>query len=199
MRLKIAGLWVIGVPAVMVTLAFGFYYLILDWHGRPACHKVIMGAFDEWMSANGMDTDSRTNSFPNVNGVGKDSLNSIRSGLGGYMDWANDYCYVPGLRQDDPGSFILMYYHCPTRWTWHGGPPTVFKEKAWIVVPVDFAFWGGRSPEGPGEMSERISTQAFKMRLRNTIEFVRTNARPNWQTVVAEHTRVLEAVERASP
>jgi hypothetical protein len=157
-----------------------------------------MGAFDEWMTANGMDANSRTNSFPNVNGVGKDSLNLIRSEMGGYMDWAKDCHYVPGLRQDDPGRLVLMYYCRPTRWTWHGVPPTIFRQKAWIVVPVDFAFWGGRSPEGPGEMSERISTEEFKRRLKETIEFVRTNARPNWQTVVTEHTKVLEEVDRGA-
>jgi hypothetical protein len=195
MRLKKTRLWVVGVPAVIVGLAFGFYYVILDWHGRPVCHKVVMGAFDEWISANGMDTNSRTNSFPNVNGMGKESLDSIRNGMNGYMEWAKDYRYIPGLRENDPGKLILMYYSRPTRWTWHGGPPTVFKEKAWIVVPVDFAFWGDRTPEGPGELSERISTKEFKTRLRATIDFVRTNARPNWQTVVAEHTKVLEEVE----
>jgi hypothetical protein len=196
MRLKITRLWVAGALIAAVGLAVGYYYLILDWKGRPVCHKVVMVAFDEWMIANGMDTNSRTNSFPNVNGVGKDSLDSIRDAMGGYMDWVRDYRYVPGLRENDPGQLILMYYCRPTRWTWHGAPPTVLKEKAWMVVPVDFAI-GDRRPEGSGELSERISPEEFKRRLRETIDFVRTNARPNWQSVVAEHTKFLEAVESA--
>jgi hypothetical protein len=78
---------------------------------------------------------------------------------------------------------------------WHGPPPTIFKDKAWIVVPVDFKM-GGRSPAGAGELSERVSFDEFQRRLRCTLDYVRTNERPNWQTIVAEHTEFLESVER---
>src|SRR6266404_5514943 len=131
MRLKTNGLWVIAAPAVIVSLALGFYYLILDWHWHPVCHKQVMGAFTVWM----MDNKQR-NTFPNANGISQASLDLIRNEMGGSMDWAKDYRYIPGLRQDDPGRLIIMYMSRPTRWTWHGAPPTVFKEKAWIVVPV---------------------------------------------------------------
>lgn len=33
----------------------------------------------------------------------------------------------------------------PTRWAWHGPPPSMFAEKAWIIVPVDMKFYGSRS------------------------------------------------------
>jgi hypothetical protein len=54
-------------------------------------------------------------------------------------------------------SAVLMYLDRPTRWTWHGVPPTIFKEKALIIVPADIA-GGGRPKSGPGELSERVST-----------------------------------------
>ena len=67
-----------------------------------------------------------------------------------------------------------------------------FKEKKWLVVPVDFGL--GRPVQG--ELSERITTDDFKRRLGATIDFVRTNQRPNWQTVVAEHTKFLQSLEQ---
>ena len=145
MRLKTTGLWIAGVLAIMVGLCLGYYNFILDWQGRPFCHKQIMFAFSSWMGTDGVDISSKTNAFPNVNGASQESLASIRDEMNGYMDWAKDYRYIPGLRGDDPGDLVLMYVDRPTRWTWHGMPPTVFKEKAWIVVPVDFAM-GGRRP-----------------------------------------------------
>lgn len=50
---------------------------------------------------------------------------------------------------------------------------------------------------GVGEMSERLTTEEFKRRLGETIEFVRTNARPHWQEIVAEQTKFLESMEHA--
>jgi hypothetical protein len=132
--------------------------------------------------------------FPNVNGNSRDSLYAISNGMGGYMDWVKDYGYVPGLREDDPGELVLMYFNHPTRWAWHGVPPTIFKEKAWILIPVDFA-QGMRPRSGPGEESERVSFDDFRNRLRRTIDFVRTNERPNWQTIVAEQTKFLNSID----
>ena len=180
--------------AIVVVMALGYYRFILDWEGRPFCHKQFMLAFKTWMQDNGMDANSGKNPFPNVNGRGKDSLAAIREYMGDYMGWTNGYRYVPGLREDDPGELVLMYFDRPTRWTWHGPPATIFKKKAWIVVPVDFAM-GSRRPSGPGELSERIPVGEFRSRLRRTIDFVRTNERPNWQTIVAEHTKFLESTE----
>jgi hypothetical protein len=54
---------------------------------------------------------------------------------------------------------------------------------------------GGRPPSGPGELSERVSLAEFRSRLQRTLDFVRTNERPNWQTIVAEHAKFLDAVE----
>jgi len=188
MRLRTKGLWVIATPPVVVSLALGYYYGILDWQGQPVCHKQVTGALMAWMMDNGMKAESHIDSFPNAGGFSKNSLDLIANEMGGTMDWAKGYRYIAGLKEDDPGELILMYIDRPTRWTWHGAPPTIFKKKAWLVVTVGF------SPSGEGELSERISTEEFKRRLNGTIDFVRTNARPNWQTVVAEHTKFLEGL-----
>ena len=174
--------------AVLVGMPLGYYHLILDWDGRPFCHKQVNLAFRIWME------DRKTNAFPNVEGVDRASLAVIQDEMGGDMVWAQNYRYIPGLQEGDPGHLILMYINRPTRWTWHGPAPTIFKERAWIVVPVDFAF-GGRQPSGPGELSERVTPEEFKRRLKETIDFVRTNARPHWRTIVAEHTKFLESTE----
>ena len=120
--------------------------------------------------------------------------------MGGYMVWAKDYNYVPGLRENDPADLVLMYFNRPTRWNWHGHPPTIFKEKAWIIIPVDFDMGVNFRPHTGqgGECSERVSLDEFRSRLRRTLDFVRTNERPNWQTVVAEHSKFLESIEHVA-
>jgi hypothetical protein len=184
--------WVFTGLVVLVGLAVIYYNSILDWQERPCCHKGIMLSLKAWMDEKGMGANSNTNSFPNVRGASRDSLLAIREEMGGRMDWAENYRYVPGLCENDPGQLLLMYLDRPTRWIWHGQPRTVFKEKKWLVVPVDFGL--GRPVQG--ELSERVSADEFKRRLRATIDFVRTNQRPNWQTVVAEHTKFLQSLEQ---
>lgn len=194
MRPKQVILWITGTLTVLIVLSFGYYHFVLDWKGRPTCHSAIMVAFMTAMHEPGINFANDPKPFPNVKGVGRDSLATIRDGMAGYMDWVKDYGYVPGLREDDPGDLVLMYFNRPTRWTWHAAPPSIFKEKAWILVPVDFA-QGMRPRSGPGEESERVSLEEFRNRLRRTLDYVRTNERPNWQTVVVEHTRFLDSIE----
>ena len=196
MRLKRSIRGLIFTLVVLVCAPIFFYNFILDWHDRPYCHKQVMGALLTWMSEKGVDINTFTNEFPNVGGVGRDSLAVINDEMAS-TNWSQNYRYVPGLRENDPGYLVLMYLDRPTRWTWHGRPPTIFKDKDWILVPVDFAM-GGRHLSGPGELSERVTTDEFKRRLRETIDFVRTNARPNWQTIVAEQTKFLESIESSS-
>ena len=62
-------------------------------------------------------------------------------------------------------------------------------------MPEPFAPPEGRPPSGPGELSERVSLDEFRSRLRRTLDFVRTNERPHWQTVVAEHGKFLDSIE----
>lgn len=193
MHTKRTKLWFGAAILGVVGLALGYYYVILDWRARPFCHKQIMLALKQWTMTAGEGTNiyRPNNAFPNISGKSMDSLAEIHKEMGN-MKWASGYRYVPGLREHDPGDLILMYVDRPTRWTWHGSTPTIFKDKAWIVVPVDFAD-GGRTPSGPGESSERISVEEFRNRLKRTLDFVRTNERPHWQSVVAEHTKFLES------
>jgi hypothetical protein len=187
MRLKRSTQWVGGGFAAL-ALGLGYYCLILDWQGRPFCHKQIDGAFMEWMGEHGGNVNSHTNAYPNTDGKGAESLAAI----GQYMrdmDWARNYRYVPGLRQDDPPDLVLLYLDRPTRWVWHGQPPTVFRQEAWMIIPLDW-----RPVPGSGELSEQVSLGEFRARLKRTLDFVRTNERPNWQTVVAEHTKFLDSI-----
>lgn len=177
-------------------LSLVWHQFFLDWDGKPFCHKQIFGAFMNWSEGNGSDINSRAKPFPNVHGQGKESLAAIRDAFDGEMDWANDYKYVPGLKQDDPGDLVLMYFDRPTRWITHVVPSSLLTETAWIIVPVDFTM-SGRPLSGQGEMSERVSLDEFRARLKRTLDFVRKNKRPNWQTVVAEHTAFLDELERA--
>lgn len=197
MRLKRPILWTIGTLAVLIVSALAYYHFILDGEGRPFCHKQIMFGFMNSMNDSGANSTKGPKTFPNVKGVGRDSLITISNDMAN-MNWAKDYNYVPGLQEDDPGDLVLMYVNRPTRWTWHGSPPTIFKDKAWIIVPLDFTL-GDRPQTGPGEDSERVSEGEFSRRLKCTVDFVRTNNRPNWQTVVAEHSKFLDSIEHTTP
>jgi hypothetical protein len=178
-----------GAAFVYIVLGVAYYYFILDREGRPYCHKQFYLAFKTWMD------DRSTNAFPNTVGRSADSLAEIQEEMGGSTNWAAHYRYVPGLYEDDPGDLILMYFDSPTRWKWHGPSPTIFQEKAWIIVPADFT-QSSRRVSHSGELNEWVPTQEFCNRLQRTIDFVRTNQRPNWGTVVAEHTEFLDSIKR---
>lgn len=185
-----------GALVVVAVLAIGFYFFILDWDGRPFCHKQVYAGMSMWVKYGGEREGSETNGFPNIGGESVGSLAAINEYMGRQTNWGRTYKYIPGLRESDPGDLILMYLDQPTRWTWHGRPPTIFKDKAWIVVPVDFTMsWPQRKTSG--ELSERISLDEFKTRLKRTLDFVRTNERPHWRAVVAEHTKFLDSIGRA--
>jgi hypothetical protein len=180
MRIPRLILWPIIALGALLGAAAVYYNFILDWQGRPYCHKQIMLALLTWAG------EGRTNALPNVRGLSWESILAFKDEMAG-TNWAQHYRYIPGLRQDDPGDLLLLYMDQPTRWVWHGSPPTVWRKKAWLVVRFDF--------EGPGECSERVPTAEFTRRLRQTLDFIRTNERPNWQTIVAEHERFLKRVE----
>ena len=181
---------------VLVALALGYYYFILDWQGRPICHKQIMLGFMTLMHPSGGDILHDPQPFPNVKGLSQDSLATIHEEMGGYMVWTNNYNYIPGLREDDPPDLVLMYFNRPTRWVWHGPAPSIFKKRAWMVIHIDFGIGSGprlHSLEG-GECSERVSQDEFRRRLQRTLDFIRTNERPNWQAIVAEHEKFLNSI-----
>ena len=197
MRLKRVISWIAGMLALLAALAFGYYYLILDWNGRPTCHKGITLDFLTVMHPNGGDILNDPKPFPNVGGRSSDSLATISESMAGqFKALTNDYNYVAGLRENDPADLVLMYFNRPTRWNWHGSPPTIFKDKRWIIIPVDFGSGEGSRPHTGqwGECSERVLEEEFRNRLKRTLDFIRTNERPNWQTVVAEHTKFLDSL-----
>ena len=115
-----------------------------------------------------------------------------------------DYNYVPGLQGDDPKDLVLLYFNKLTRWRSHvQDAPTVWTPKSWVVVPADpFAIAYGEIGTGPhqvigyGEQSESLTTEQFTNRLIGTLNFLRTNNRPHWQTVVKEHTAFLQSLPR---
>lgn len=189
-------LWFCGTFAVLVGLAYGSYRFLLDWHGRPTCHKLIMLGFMTVMHPHGGDILHDPKPFPNVRGSSQASLATLSESMAGYMAWTNDYNYIPGLREDDPPDLVLMYFNRPTRWNWHGVPPTIFQKKEWIIIPVDFGTGLDFRPHDGqiGECSERVSLTEFRSRLRQTLDFIRTNKRPYWQTVVADETKFLDSI-----
>lgn len=189
--------WGAGVLLAMIGLALGYYFFILDWQGRPFCHKQIMFAFLNLTHPDGGDLTHAQEPFPNVRGLSQDSLATIREGMGGFMTWTNDYNYVPGLQEDDPPELVLLYFNRPTRWNVHISPPAIFEKKEWIIVPVDFGdgVRTGAHQGEPGECGEWVSEAGFRRRLEGTLDFIRTNERPNWTTIVAEHTKFLNSLK----
>lgn len=197
MRVKRLIGWGAGVLLAMIGLALGYYFFILDWQGRPFCHKQIMFAFLNLMHPGGGDLTHASEPFPNVRGSSLESLAATSEGMNNFMVWTNDYNYVPGLREGDPPELVLLYFNRPTRWNVHIKPPTIFEKKGWIIVPVDFGD-GVRADAHrgePGECSERVSEAEFRRRLEGTLDFIRTNERPNWPTIVAEHTKFLNSLK----
>lgn len=194
-RYVLVAIW----ACILVGSLIGVFLILLyrplfwDWRGQPLCHKGIDLGFHNWRDANKLDK----NVFPNIDGSSEKSL-AVIDKFAGDINVQQKYMYVAGLRRDDPGDLVLMYLPRPTRWTWHGGPPpSIFKDKAWILLPLDMKFYGAdRKDAGPGEFSERVSVDEFRYRLKRTLDFLRDNERPNWEAVVDEHTRLLESLDR---
>lgn len=187
---------ILATLAGVTIIAVGGWHLFTDSSHRPICHKQLYFALQAWIE------DARSSgAFPNVAGKSRETLDLIRREMLWPEDLSQTYNYVPGLRVDDPGDLVLLYVNAPTRWIWHGSTPTIFRDRAWLVVPVDFRLGNKNpisrpSPMGQGELSERVSEVEFRRRLRNTLDFVRTNERPNWREVVSEHTQFVNAPEK---
>jgi len=118
-----------------------------------------------------------------------------------------DYNYVPGLRESDPPHLALFYFNKPTRWRFHVRPEVRWKPKTWIVVPIDSYAGsmakdsGAKSTLAPKNKcywreSYSLTTEQFTNRLIATLNFLRTNNRPNWQAVVKEHTAFHQSLPR---
>lgn len=185
----------IGTVAVTILLFSGglrkIYGLFVDPSAQPVCHKQVHGLLQHWQDVH------KAREFPNVQGDSLASLAEIdpRDDL---RNFKSNYNYVPGLTRDDPDELVLLYVNRPTRWTWHGQPPTIFTDHAWILVPVDMKTFGRRERNqlAPGEFSERVSFDEFRQRLQKTLDYLKTQQRPNWEAVVKEHS---EFLTRAAP
>ena len=172
--------------AATILLILGVAILFLLQTGpRPVCHKALEGALQQWVIDIG-----KTNVYPNVNGDAAASLGEVD------QYWGPDhisqfYGYLPGLRFDDSRDLVLMYLKQPTAYTWHGDHDhNIFSSRKWMVLSPDMVF-SGTCPEG----GDLLDTPEFKKRLLATIDFLKTNNRPNWQVVAKEQMEFLASIK----
>lgn len=181
----------------LVGVIVGFR-LLHDFENMPLCGKQTYLEVENWLD------QGKRRALPNVEGRSIESLAKLKGDESQDTDeWNEKYQYLPGLRRGDPGDLVLMYMKVPTRWVHHAaGPPSVFAEHRWVLVPLDFTEVGTSSakrvdreiPYG-GESFERVSLDELKDRLRKTLTFLEDNNRPHWQTVVAENEAFLESTK----
>ena len=145
----------VGLPAFV-------YFVIYDHQNAPFCHKAAGLGLLSYLDA------LKTNDLPNVDGSSAKTLLSMHKYMGD-EPWEEEYRYVPGLRKGDPGDLIYMYFAQPTRYTWHGFPQTIFADKKWIILPLDFAEQHSgisraldREMPYTGECSELLSYDEFR-------------------------------------
>jgi hypothetical protein len=194
MRISQLSATVFLVLVVIIGAPMLYFLVILDHENEPFCQALVLVGMVSWLD------EKKTDALPNVGGRSADSLAALRNELGD-QPWAETYRYVPGLQKGDPGDLVLMYMARPTRYIMHGEPQTIFADRRWMIVPLDFAGRGGgigqnisRDVPYGGEASERVTIEEFRARLKKTLEFLRANERPNWQTVVEENEKFLESI-----
>lgn len=167
--------------AILCILVVGFR---LRYPSDPLtlCQKVLDGGFEQCKMENG------TNAYPNVEGNSKKSFASAGQYMWHWEEYYAKYGYVPGLKDDDPSDLVLMYLKKKTRRTWNGDfSGSILREPKWMVIGPDFGY---DLPEG-GRLEE---TSVFKTRLQRTLDFLKENERPHWETVVKEHTEFLNSI-----
>jgi hypothetical protein len=188
--------------ALFVCFVFGFR-MLHDFDNVPLCDKQMWALVAAWSNVKQVDD------LPNVKGRSAESLAALYKAVDGEEEGESEtrnekYQYIPGLRRGDPGDLVLMYMKRPTRWTHHAaGPPQIFTEAKWQLVPFDFLGVLGKADVEPvpreipsrGECCERVRLAEFQTRLRKTLKFLRDNDRPHWQTVVAENEAFLKSLE----
>jgi hypothetical protein len=196
----------VALASIPVCIVFAFR-LSHDFENKPLCHKAAWAMCEHWLS------HKRPQELPNLQGNSADSLARLVKEVAGKdegdddqeaNDWTDKYQYVPGLRRGDPGDLVVMYLKRPTRWQHHAAaPPWIFREAKWVVVPLDFVSTLGpdlvtpvnRQVTDEGECAERVSQAEFEARLRKTLQFLKENNRPHWETVFAENEAFLKALE----
>jgi hypothetical protein len=172
----------------------GVDQFLVEIPGKPICHKNLNVAVDNWLHAHG----NQDGGLPNVNGLSSESLLSLQPHIND-SDLADSYMYVPGLRRDDPGDLVLFYMKTPTKWRWHGERPALTDSPMWMVVPVDFVFFGSRRITNKGEFSESLTDKEFEERLGKTLKYLQAESRPFADAVVKEHSSTLEKLKMSGP
>lgn len=154
------------------------------------CHRLLDGALQQWM----LDTTNGV-TYPNVDGSSSRSLALVIP----YIDLhdtnvLHDYMYVPGIRTDDPDNLILFYLRAPSRRTWHGDLHWFSGPKRWVVINPRMSSPDSNCGRTGGEVCEAISMPEFRDRLRATLNYLKRNERPGWQTAEQEHMRFVSTI-----
>ena len=155
---------------------------------RPDCNRQLDGAFQGWA----MESKSTNGTYPNLNGDSAACIAVIEPFIGnGKHGQLDAYGYVPGLRFDDPTNVVLIYMKEKTRFTWHSDySHTLFSPRKWYVNSPSLVE-SGTCPEG----GDLLDTPEFKKRLLATLDFLRTNNRPNWEIVAREQLAFLASIK----
>lgn len=157
------------------------------WRGpRPICGRLIDGAFQRWWLQS-QTKCSRDCPYPNVDGSESRSLSAIEPFIGPEVQ---QYGYVPGLNEDDPGGLVLMYMKARTAYTWHGDSThTILSPRHWMVLSP--GTMNGNLPEG----GELLDTPEFKRRLEMTLAYLKEHQRPYWPVVVEAQSYFLKSLK----
>ena len=149
------------------------------------CHRGLESALIQWAYEAG-----KTNQYPNVNGDAVASLAEVDPYWGpGHI--SDRYGYVPGLNFDDSPDLVLTYLKLPTAYTWHGDHDhNIFSPRKWMVLSPQMTTAGTC-----GEGGDLLETSEFKKRLLATIDFLKTNNRPNWEVVAREQMAFIASLK----
>ncbi len=184
-RTKIAVAVVVSCLALTALVAVG----VVGPEPHFVCHKAIVGAFQQWM----LETTNESR-YPNVGGSSSQSLALLVPYLHEGTNALRDYRYVPGLKEDDPEDLIMLYMREPSRRTWHGDTHWFRIGRRWVILTPHMSTPFDVDARGWSECGEAISTTQFKTRLKGTLDFLKSNSRPEWQAIADEHTKFLRAL-----
>lgn len=182
----------IGCLVLIILGAIMFGLIIFNPPGPHfTCHRGIAAGLNQWI----LET-TNGDWYPNIDGSSVKSLGVL---LTDYIKGTNelrDYCYVPGLKSDDPQELILIYMKEPSKRTWHGDNRWLLREKRWVILNPRFSSPNDTYGVEWSECGEAIPPAEFPRRLKLTLKYLETNSRPNWQNVVKEHQEFLNSINK---
>ncbi len=187
----------LGLPFIlaMAVAAVGILYYRHKFDSYPCCHKALDNAFDQWMM------ESKTNAYPNLNGDSVKSLAAVMPWVGRVKERVSEqYAYIPGLKPDDQNQapdLVLLYMKKKTRFYWHE-PRAVAPEPMWMVIAPGFYSGDPQANEEHNRVYAEPGclwdTAEFKRRFRRTLDYLRENKRPHWESIVKEQEKILDAI-----